>query len=150
MTLGFSARFDFTPIVGWELCQVTVDKYHIMFWFENGRALLNVADRFAYRSADGQTSYQYEIYGLNKLLNVDRILRLKVIDVLVASIDRLDLVFENQDILSIYDNPELRSWWFLGSSAPFDWPPVTTQWTLSIGDIEPEEASDDELLQRRA
>jgi hypothetical protein len=31
MAIGFSSRFDFSPIVGWELYQVTIDKYHVTF-----------------------------------------------------------------------------------------------------------------------
>jgi hypothetical protein len=34
MAIGFSDRFDFSPVIGWELYQVTIDKYHLMFWFE--------------------------------------------------------------------------------------------------------------------
>jgi hypothetical protein len=37
MAIGFTQRFDFSPIIGWELYQVTIDKYHMMFWFENER-----------------------------------------------------------------------------------------------------------------
>ena len=81
MAIGFSNRFDFTPIVGWELYQVTIDKYHLMFWFENKHALLNVADRCSFKSADGTVNFSYEIYGSDKSLNVDRILRVKVAEV---------------------------------------------------------------------
>ena len=57
MAIGFSERFDFSPIKGWELYQVTIDKYHVMFFFENGHALLNVADSFSFCSADGSIHY---------------------------------------------------------------------------------------------
>jgi hypothetical protein len=91
MAIGFSDRFDFGPIVGWELYQVTIDKYHVMFWFENEHCLLNVADRFSFMSADQAVSYTYEIYGPQKSLNLDRILRVKVVDVRIVSKDQLDL-----------------------------------------------------------
>ena len=81
MAIGFSDRFDFSPIIGWELYQVTIDKYHVMFWFENENCLLNVADRFSFTSADKTVSYIYEIYGAQKSLNLDRILRVKVADI---------------------------------------------------------------------
>jgi hypothetical protein len=114
MTLGFTARYDYRPIVGWELYQVTIDKYHVMFWFQNGHALLNVANKLSYRSADGAINYSYDIYGSQKSLNVDRILRVAVREVRIISLDRLDIEFENGDVLSIYDNPKFRSWWFTG------------------------------------
>jgi hypothetical protein len=75
MAIGFTERLDFSPIIGWELYQVTIDKYHIMFWFEDEHALLNVADRFSFRSSDGAVNFLYEIYGNQKSLNVDRILQ---------------------------------------------------------------------------
>jgi len=50
--IGFSDRFDFGPIIGWELYQVRIDKYHVMLWFENEDCLLNVADRFSFMSAE--------------------------------------------------------------------------------------------------
>ena len=81
---------------------------------ENEHALLNVADRCSFKFADGTVNFSYEIYGSHKSLNVDRILRVKVAEVRVVSKEQLDLVFENGDVLSIYDNLELRSWWFLG------------------------------------
>ncbi len=114
MAIGFSDNLDFSQIVGWELYQVTIDKYHIMFWFEGERSLLNVADRFSFRSADGTITFMYEIYGSDKFLNIDRILRVKISEVRVITKDQLELVFENGDVLSIYDNPDFRSWWFLG------------------------------------
>jgi hypothetical protein len=131
MAIGFSVRFDFSPIVGWELYQVTIDKYHVVFWFENENCLRNVADRFSFISADKTVSYIYEIYGAQKFLNLDRILRVKVADVRIITRDQLDLVFETGDILSVYDNPEFRSWWFLGGrnsdpTCPED------EWSLSI------------------
>ena len=113
MAIGFSDRFDFSPIIGWELYQVTINKYHIMFWFENGHALLNVADRFSFQSSEGSVIFTYEVYGDRKFLNVDRILRSKIVDARIISKDQLDLIFENGDTLSVYDNPEFRSWWFL-------------------------------------
>lgn len=135
MAIGFTQRFDFSPIIGWELYQVTIDKYHVMFWFEDERALLNVADRFSFTSSDGAVDFVYEIYGSHKSLNVDCILRTKIADARIVSKDQLDLVFENGDVLSIYDNPEFRSWWFLGGRQN---EPATkrTTWSFGIGDQE--------------
>ena len=40
MTLGFHEpdrqRSLLAEICGWELYQVQLDKFHVMFWFENG------------------------------------------------------------------------------------------------------------------
>ncbi|MDR3644837.1 MAG: hypothetical protein P4M02_07180, partial [Clostridia bacterium] len=112
MAIGFSDRFDFKPIIGWELYQVTIDKYHVMFWFENEYALLNIAGRFSFKSANETVSFTYEIYGERKFLNLDRVLRVKIGDARIITKDQLALVFENGDVLSVYDNPEMRSWWF--------------------------------------
>jgi hypothetical protein len=148
MAIGFTQRFDFGPIIGWELYQVTIDKYHIMFWFENEHALLNVADRFSFRSSDGAVNFLYEIYGRHKSLNVDRILRTKIAEVQTISKDQLDLVFENRDVLSIYDNPEFRSWWFLGGRQN---DPITTRtsWSFGICDQELEDLTEQEYQDRR-
>ena len=135
MAIGFSDRFDFHPIIGWQLDQVTIDKYHVMFWFENGLALLNVADRFSFHASNRSIDFVYEIYGGQKFLNVDRILRTKIICIRVVNKDQLDLVFENGDTLSIYDNPNFRSWWFLGGRE-LDPSTQRTDWSLDIGDSE--------------
>jgi len=149
MAIGFSSRFDFSPLIGWELYQVTIDKYHLMFWFENENALMNVADRCSFKSSDGTVTFSYEIYGSHKSLNIDRVLRTKIAEVRILTKDRLDLVFENGDVLSVYDNPELRSWWFLGGRQN---DPTTrrTSWSLHIGDWEPEDLSDAERESRRS
>jgi hypothetical protein len=151
MAIGFSDRFDFSPIVGWELSQVTIDKYHVMFWFEGESCLLNVADRFSFTSADKTVSYTYEIYGAQKSLNLDRILRVKVADVRIIAKDQLDLVFETGDILSVYDNPEFRSWWFLGGRHldPASQRTRRSHWTLSIGDSEAEDLTEAEIRERQ-
>lgn len=148
MAIGFTQRFDFSPIIGWELYQVTIDKYHIMFWFENDHALLNVADRFSFRSADGAVDFLYEIYGTQKSLNVDRILRTKIVKTQTISKAQLDLEFENGDVLSIYDNPEFRSWWFLGGRQN---DPITkrTNWSFEIGDQELQDLTEQEYQDRR-
>ena len=31
MVLGFNESDDFSPVVGWELYEVTLNKYHVMF-----------------------------------------------------------------------------------------------------------------------
>ena len=141
MAIGFSDRFDFAKILGWELYRVTIDKYHVMFWFENERALLNIADRFALISSDKTVQFTYEIYGTNKTLNVDRILRARVREVHIVSSDQLDLTFQNGDVLSVYDNPSLRSWWFLGELQG-------NRWGFEMGDCEPEELTESERAQR--
>lgn len=56
MAIGFSERFDFSPIIGWELDQVTIDMYHVMFLFDGGLGLLNVADQFSLRTLGGAVS----------------------------------------------------------------------------------------------
>jgi hypothetical protein len=63
-----------------------------------------VADRFSFTSTDKSVNYTYEIYGPQKALNVDRILRVKVTDVRIITKDQLDVVFETGDVLSVYDN----------------------------------------------
>ncbi len=149
MAIGFSERFDFGPIIGWELCQVTIDKYHVMFWFEDENALLNVADRFSFRSSDGVINFMYEIYGTQKCLNVDRILRTKIVKTQTISKAQLDLVFENGDVLSIYDNPEFRSWWFLGRRQD-DFPTKRANWSFAICDQDLEDLTEQEYQDRRA
>ncbi|MEH2488064.1 hypothetical protein [Bradyrhizobium sp. AZCC 2230] len=148
MAIGFTQRFDFCPIIGWELYQVTIDKYHVMFWFEDENALLNVADRFSFRSSDGAVNFLYEIYGNHKSLNVDRILRVKIAETKIVSKDQLDLVFENGDVLSIYDNPEFRSWWFLGGRQK-DPAIQRTSWSFAICDHDPEDLTEQECQDRR-
>lgn len=129
MVSGFQSSDDFRPVIGWELYQVTLDKYHVMFHFENGWQLLNVANAFSYRSADGSVSYTYEIYGTRKWLEVDRILRERVVAVEIRAPDRLSLIFRNGDELTVHDAPTLRSWWFLPVPNADD--PEQPLWSLS-------------------
>lgn len=112
MVTGFQNPADFKPILGWELYQVTLDKYHVMFLFENGWQLLNVAHAFSYKSIDGAVAYTYEVNGPSKQIEVDRIIRQRITDVVVRAPNRLTLIFENGDELTVHDAPELRSWWF--------------------------------------
>jgi hypothetical protein len=135
MTIGFKNLSDFFPIIGWELYQVIIDKYHVVFLFENESALLNISDRFSFKSVDDLVNFSYEIYGDSKTLNIDRILRMKINDIKIYSQNRLDLIFENGDVLSVYDNPKFRSWWFLGGRE-FDPSLQTTQWSFEISDLE--------------
>jgi hypothetical protein len=136
MVLGFSPSEEYEKVVGWELYQVTVDKYHVMFWFENGHALLNIADRFSYRSADRRIEYTYEIYGTAKSLQIDRILRVPIKWIAIASERQLELRFANGDVLTVHDNPEFRSWWFMKFSHDSQSPrPSLTVWKL--GDEDP-------------
>ena len=148
MAIGFSDCFDFRPVIGWELEQVTIDKYHVMFWFDRDRALLNVADKFSFRSSDGSIDFLYEIYGARKSLKVDSILRTKVADVRVVTKEQLDLIFENGDVLSVYDNPQFRSWWFLGGRE-LDPPTQRTKWSLHIGDREFDDLTEGERQNRQ-
>lgn len=113
--MGFDSRFDFGRTIGWELDHVTIDKFHLMFWFVQGDAkcLLNVADRMSYIFSDGRNPYRYEIYGDNQCLNVGRILRERVEAVAVVSASELRLTFSNGDAIVVHDNPGFRSWWIL-------------------------------------
>ena len=133
MVAGFDNAEDFAPVVGWELYQVTVDKYHVMFLFDNGWQLLNVAHSFSYRSADGIVSYTYEIYGAGKGLNVDGILRQRVTEVEVRNKRELALIFQNGDELSVHDHPDYRSWWFMPVSDPAS-PAEAQGWSMSDDD----------------
>ena len=88
MTLGFTSLDRLgklrQELPSWTLYQIPVDKYHVMFWFEDGNCLLNVAFRLSYRSADGSIEYVYDVQGPGgrKFLNVDSILRrsIKTVD----------------------------------------------------------------------
>ena len=86
-----------TPVVGWELYQVTLDKYHGMFFFENGWQLLNVAHRFSHNSRDGTVSYTFDTGGEGNVNQLDRLLRERVSEVVVQSKRELALVFGNGD-----------------------------------------------------
>ncbi len=134
MVRGFVKAEDFAPVIGWELYQVTIDKYHVMFWFENERQLLNVAHSFSHCSADGSVSYTYQLYGVSKRLELDRLLRRKVVGITVRARDRLALLFDNGDALIIHDDPEMCSWWFMPVSQEPS-PPNPSAW--SSWDAEP-------------
>jgi hypothetical protein len=118
MTLGFSDAPRLLrlrqELCTWELYQVQIDKFHVMFWFENGHCLLNVAYRFDVRAADGSLAYTYDVQapGGRKFLNVDTILRQRVVEVTSPSESLLVLAFENGDALTVHDNPRMRSAWF--------------------------------------
>lgn len=135
MVSGFRSAEDFRPVVGWELYQVTLDKYHVMFFFENGWQLLNVAHAFSYRSADGSVAYTYDIEGPRKRIELDRVLRERVVEVSVRGKDRLALIFGNGDELTVHDSPELRSWWFQPMPDPDD-PEKEPGWRFSDEDID--------------
>jgi hypothetical protein len=135
MARGFSRAEDFRSVVGWELYQVTLDKYHVMFLFENGWQLLNIAHSFSYYSADGSAAYTFEIYGSGKIINIDRILRARIVDVMVPSRDRLVLTFENGDDLIVHDDPSMRSWWFMPIDDPSN-PERSNGWSLSDDEID--------------
>jgi hypothetical protein len=63
----------------------------------------------------------------------------------IVNKDQLDLVFENGDILSIYDNPEFRSCWFLDGREI-----ESTTPRLQTGDLEPDDMTEEEIQARRA
>jgi hypothetical protein len=118
MTLGFSSPERLQKLkkelMTWELYQVQVDKYHVMFWFEDGHCLLNVAFRFSFHSYDGAIDYVYDVQapGSRKSLNVDTILRQRIAGVDALDERRLGLVFDTGDTLVIHDSPQERSAWF--------------------------------------
>lgn len=127
MVAGFRNAADFEPIIGWELYQVTLDKWHVMFFFQNGAQLLNVAYAFSHRSHDGSVDYTFEIYGPRQELSLNRVLRQRVVAVTVPSSDRLVLRFENEDEVTIHDSPDMQSWWFMPVNSTGD----TASWELS-------------------
>ncbi len=117
MTLGFhGARLEelSNELISWELYRVEIDKYHVMFWFENGHCLANVAYRFSFESFDRSVSYVYDVQatGSKKYLNVDSILRRQVNAVNATNSDQLVLTFDNGDKLTIHNSPTMRSAWF--------------------------------------
>jgi hypothetical protein len=134
MVLGFKNAKAFGPVVGWELYQVTFDKYHVMFFFENGWQLLNIAHSFSHYSSDGQVNYTYELYGSAKKSEIDRLLRKRVVEVEIFAADQLALHFDNGDELVVHDDASTRSWWFMPISAP-DYPEKALGW--SMGDADP-------------
>lgn len=119
MTIGFSSPERVSKLqqelLTWELYQVGIDKYHVMFWFEGGLCLLNAAFRFSFRSSDGSLEYVYDVQapGDRKTLNVESILRHRVMSVEALDERRLALVFDTGDTLIIHDNPKMRSAWFM-------------------------------------
>lgn len=134
MVAKFQSAKDFEPVIGWELYQITLDKWNLMFLFNNGWNLLNVAAALTHRTADNAQEYTYEIYGTRSASRLDRLLRESVIGASVAEPDRLTLEFSNQDELIIHDHPDLCSWWFTPLDNPAD---PTHQHSWSISDIEP-------------
>lgn len=146
MAGGFKSSQDFSAIVGWELYQVTLDKYHVIFYFNNGWSLLNVAHSFAHTCTAENIDYVYEIYGEKKQLELDRLLRNKVDEVKIIGKDRLDLVFGTGDILSIFDSPEVTSWWFMGGYTEDDW----KQNKFGISDVESDLMTEQEIADRNA
>jgi hypothetical protein len=118
MTLGFSSPERLQKLkdelLGWGLYQITIDKYHVMFWFESGHCLMNVAYRFEFRSADRTVEYVYDVQasGNRKSLNLDSMLRSSIKAVEALDDRRLALTFDSDDVLIIHDNPQMRSAWF--------------------------------------
>jgi hypothetical protein len=118
MTLGFSEPQRLLnlkgELVGWELYQVTIDKYHVMFWFENGYCLLNAAFRFSVRSADRSCEDVYDVQapGDRKAVNLDQLLRRPIASVDASGERQLVLTFDSGVALIIHDDPRSRSAWF--------------------------------------
>jgi len=146
MARGFKEDSEFSALLAWELYQITFDKYHVMFFFNNGWAFLNVAFKFAIRMPGSAERYVYEIYGEQKLALIDPILRKKVNNISVKSINQLDIEFENGYVLEIYDDPEICSWWAWGGQTEEE---LNSQKDY-IGDLEPDLMSENEREQRRA
>lgn len=115
MARGFLGTEDFSFTIGWELYEVAFNKHHVMFRFST-HYLLNVAHSFGLRAPDNSVDYRYEIYGPNRSAIVEPILAEKVASASVRSIEQLDLVFANGFILSVLDDPDTRSWWFLDTN----------------------------------
>ena len=150
MAGGFRDSYDFTPIIGWELYQVTLDKYVVMFFFNNGWGLLNVAHSFSLLDPrDPESSYKYEIYGPNKSLAVDSILRERVVSAMPRDVDRLDLHFSNGRVLTVYDDPSMRSWWFMGGHSPDNWESSPPE-IAALSDLEPDCMSEEQRASRGA
>jgi len=154
LTLGFSDSGRRETLIrelrGWELYQVQVDKYHVMFWFKNGWCLLNVAWRFAYISADHLTAYTYDVQaeGGRKALEVDRILRVRITAIDFPDEWEMHLVFDNGDKLIIFDQPHMRSCWFYRyDGAQSDGRSGSVIW--SIDDEEPEDVGRVGYIQHR-
>lgn len=115
MVIGSNKSDDFSPVVGWQL--------------------LNIAHSFSHRSSEGDVNYTYEIYVSDQRLEVSRILRQTVVEVVVRAQDRLALLFDNGDELIIHDHPQIRSWWFMPVHDPM-YPDKALGWQLSDGDID--------------
>ena len=145
MALGFRDDTIFKPLIGWELYQVTIDKYHVMFYFNNGWALLNVAYKFALKSPEKDKN-EYEIYGDSKLLHVDPILRKEIRAIKISSIDQLDIQFSNNYVLEIYDDPDICSWWGFGGRNEKEWKAKSN----GFGDREPDLLTDEEIEYRKS
>lgn len=135
MVAGFQEARDFASVVGWELYQVTLDKYHVMFFFENGWQLLNVAHRFSHQSRDGTVNYTYDTGGGGNTNQLDRLLRERVSEVVVQSERELALVFDNGDRLIVHDDLRVRSWWFMPVDDPA-YPEKAIAWGKSDQDGE--------------
>lgn len=118
MALGFSRATDLQSILGWSLYQLTIDKFNLMFWFNDGHDLLNVAYKCSYCSVDGSLAFEFDLFGARKWINVDRILGESVASYTVLSKSELLLSFSNGDRLSVFDDPKIRSWWFLSGVSP--------------------------------
>ena len=144
MTIGFGGadRRDALSreLIGWELYQVHVDKYHVMFWFENGWCLLNIAWRFAFVSADRLTAYTYDVQadGGRKALDISSILCTRIISLEFPDEWELHLVFANGGKLIVFDQPHMRSCWFIRyAGGKVETSPSLVVW--SIDDDEPED-----------
>ena len=136
MVAKFKSAADFQPVVGWDLDQITLDKWHVMFLFNNGWNLLNVAAAFSHRTADDGLEYVYDIYGARSSLRLERLLRERIVGVRVSAPDRLSLQFSNDDELVIHDAPDFCSWWFIPLDNPSD-PSHALSW--SISDFDPDD-----------
>ncbi|MEL7480101.1 MAG: DUF6188 family protein [Pseudomonadota bacterium] len=118
MVSQFHSTQDFEPLIGWELDRVTLDKYHVMLFFNNGWNLLNIASAFSHRSSDGKVDYTFDIYGDEAAQQVSRLLRETIVGLSIRRPDRLTLMFSNEDEFDVHDHPEFCSWWIMPVDDP--------------------------------
>lgn len=108
-----AAAFD--AMVGWEVHEIRLIGFHVMVFFNNGSAFLNVASRFSH-SAPGVTAYTVDIYGPDQAMLLTRIIGRTIMRIARRSFE-LDIIFERGDIFTVhYDDwsdTHDASWWIL-------------------------------------
>ena len=148
MAYGFRESDDFSPILGWELEQVTIDKYHVMFHFNHGWGLLNIAHSFSLRDRRA----------LIRSFCTRSMATTKPSACMTYSGNRwCALVFgqsigwtsssPNGSVLTVYDEPSMRSWWFIGRPYGGRMAKIATR-GCDLSDYEPDTMSDEEGVSR--